>query len=209
MPLEDLDVPHADAVLSPGVEALIKEADSRIDDFLESRRGPKVSPFLPSNFRMVYEVLSNIQKDNLALGDQFLEWGSGYGVITCLASLLGFDACGIEWEEELVEEAGKLASLFDIQAEFCCGNYLPSGFDYFVDSIAGSHQLLRGSTNGDPVGWYPGLDAGVEDFDVIFAYPWPKEEQLLEELFEQTAAEGALFITYHGIEDVRVRRKVE
>ncbi len=208
MPLEDLQLNIKAPQLSPGVEALIHEADNRIDQFLDSLDGPLVSPFLPSDFRMVYATLQAIAEKKLAMGDLFCEWGSGFGVITCLASLLGFDSCGIEINEQLVEEAGTLAKLFDVNASFVCGNYLPAGYDFFNEAIGGSHQLLRAPTNGVIRGWYAELDAAVEDFDVIFAYPWPKEEELLESLFEEAAAEGALFVTYHGFEDLRVRRKV-
>ena len=46
-----------------------------------------------------------------------------------------------------------------------------------------------------------------DDFDVIFAYPWPGEEDVIMQLFDRYAAVGALLLTYHGIEELRIRRK--
>ena len=43
---------------------------------------------------------------------------------------------------------------------------------------------------------------------MIFAYPWPDEEQLIEALLERHAGEGALLLTNHGGQDLRLRRKV-
>ncbi len=51
-----------------------------------------------------------------------------------------------------------------------------------------------------------GLDP--DDFDVVFAYPWPGEERLIESLFEKYAAEEALLLMYNKFNSVRLRRKV-
>ena len=51
------------------------------------------------------------------------------------------------------------------------------------------------------------MDLGVADFNVIFAYPWPDEEVITEKLFEQHAGAGAVLVTYHGGDEIRLRRK--
>jgi hypothetical protein len=43
----------------------------------------------------------------------------------------------------------------------------------------------------------------------VFAYPWPGEEQVIFDLFADTASVGALLLTYHGIDGVRLQRKVK
>ena len=63
---------------------------------------------MPSDFEVAYRGLEVVHAANLATGHRFLEWGSGIGVVACLATYLGFDAIGIEIEsplavEELVE----------------------------------------------------------------------------------------------------------
>ncbi len=54
----------------------------------------------------------------------------------------------------------------------------------------------------------PISDSSRSEFDVVFAYPWPDEEELTAQLFEQFARPGALLVSYHNDEDVTVRRKV-
>ena len=55
---------------------------------------------------------------------------------------------------------------------------------------------------------YDELGLGPHDFDIVFAYPWPGEECLIEGLFEKYAAEEALLMTYNQYNSVRLRRKV-
>ena len=56
---------------------------------------------------------------------------------------------------------------------------------------------------------YDELELEPDDFDVVFAYPWPGEEQVIFDLFDDCAAVGALLLTYHGINDLRLQRKVK
>ena len=91
-----------------------------------------------------------------------------------LAAILDFDACGIEAEEELVEPLERLADDYDLPVRFACGSFLPAGkiaegeFAWLVTDGRCGHREL-------------GLDP--EDFDVIYAYPWPDEERLTAEFF--------------------------
>ncbi|MEM7234976.1 MAG: hypothetical protein AAF517_22545, partial [Planctomycetota bacterium] len=62
--------------------------------------------------------------------------------------------------------------------------------------------VLSGSGATDEV------DVDIDDFDVIFAFPWPCEEDIYAGLFDEYAAVGAHLVTYHGpAEGVLVRRK--
>ena len=119
-----------------------------------------------------------------------------------LASMLGFHACGIEIEPELVEASRDLASAVDANAEFVCGSFIPAGGDVIAD---GTYEFAWLRTDG-PSG-YAELELDPDDFDVIFAYPWPGEEEVVLELFDRYAAAGALLVTYQGVEDIRVRRR--
>ena len=58
-------------------------------------------------------------------------------------------------------------------------------------------------------GLHEELDLEPDDFDVVFAYPWPGEEQVIFDLFADTAAVGSLLLTYHGMDGVRLQRKVK
>jgi hypothetical protein len=184
------------------VAALIADAKQRIDE-LEDKSRAAMPAFVPSDFELCYRALTAIEAANLATGRRFLEWGSGVGVVACLATQLGLDAIGIEIESPLVEIADELAAAHDIDAEFICGSFVPYGTEVTVGTADDFAWL---STTG-PVA-YDDLDLEPNDFDLIFAYPWPGEEQIIFDLFADHAATGALLLTYHGIEGVRLQRKV-
>ena len=119
---------------------------------------------------------------NLATGRRFIEWGSGIGVVTCLAACVGFDAVGIEIEPKLVDiaEAARrrhMASTSNSPAAASC----PHGVEPRVDWADDVAWL---STTG-PDG-YEELELEPDDFDVVFAYPWPGEEQVIFDLFADT-----------------------
>lgn len=200
--LADIDLVLAKDPIPAAAEELIVDAKARIEE-LEDKSRAAMPAFVPSDFEVAYRGLEAVHAANLATGRRFLEWGSGIGVVACLAAQLGFDAIGIEIEEPLVELADDLAAAHDIDAEFLCGSFVPHGTEVTVGTADDFAWL---STTG-PVA-YDDLDLEPNDFDLIFAYPWPGEEQIIFDLFANHAATGALLLTYHGIEGVRLQRKV-
>ena len=113
-----------DPTLPRDVRDFLHEADRRIARF---QREQSLPAFVPSDFATAYAALRALEASNLAPGRCFCEWGSGFGVVSCLAALLGFDACGIEAESDLVEAAERLAADFGLPVQFTCGNFLPAG----------------------------------------------------------------------------------
>jgi len=199
MPLTELS-PVADrAPLPGGVRALLREADRRIGKFLFRGRIPA---FVPSDYEGAFRVLRGLIESPEVRGTQFCEWGSGFGAVTCLAEEAGFDACGIEAEAELVDQARRLAEDFGLAAEFVHGSFIPPGAEQHVHT-GGSYSWL--TTESDHA--YQELGLEVADLDVVFAYPWPDEEALTAELFDQYAGPGAVLITYHTGDGFRIRRK--
>ena len=196
MPLIDLDVPPCEGRMPRDVQKFLREAERRIRKF---QRDAHLPAFVPSDFACVWNVLRAFAAANLAPGQLFCEWGSGFGVIACMAAMLDFDAFGIEVEGELVDAARRLADDFGLPVEFAHGSFLPNGtradgeYAWLSTDAADAHEEL-------------GLDA--EDFGVIFAYPWPDEEGLTERIFEQHAAAGAVLVTYHGGDEFQLRRLV-
>jgi len=157
---------------------------------------------VPSDYRRVYAALQALEAADLAPGRWFCEWGSGLGVVACLAALLGFESCGIEVEGELVDAARQLADDFDLPVVFAQGSFIPDT----EDLRAGIDEDFAWLSTTERCG-YGELGLGPDDFDVVFAYPWPDEEQLTRSLFECHAREGALLMTYHGGDQFRLRRK--
>jgi hypothetical protein len=203
--LTPIELPDFSIAAPPSSKAmsLLREADRRIDDFIHHRRGPLIHGFVPSDFRMVDACLRWIVERQLAPGHAFCEWGSGFGVITLLAALHDFDACGIEVEEELVEQARLLAEDFDITAQFGHGSAIPPG-----KSKLEKYLVEQSLVDTDTPDAYDELGLEIDDFDLIFVFPWPGEEAFWENLFNQCASDGALLMTYHGVNDLRLQRRV-
>ena len=168
--------PHA----AEGLRAFLREA-GRLERFQREQPTPA---FVPSDFPAAYAALRALEASGLAPGRYFCEWGSGFGVVSCLAALLGFDACGIEAEGALVEAAGRLAADFGLPVQFACGNFLPA--ETARAAASGEFAWLAA---GGPSGYHaPGLD--LEDFAVVYAYPWPDEDRLTATAFGATRAGG-------------------
>jgi hypothetical protein len=202
--LTRIDLPDFSGAAPPSRRAaeMLLEADRRIDDFTHRRRGPLIHGFVPSDFRMVDACLRWIVERQLSAGQAFCEWGSGFGVITLLAALHDFDACGIEVEQLLVDEARQLAEDFDIAAQFGHGSAIPPGKEKLEKFLV--EQSLVDTDSPDA---YDELGLEIDDFDLIFVFPWPGEEPFWETLFDQSAADGALLLTYHGLNDLRLQRR--
>ncbi len=181
----------------------LAESDRRINRYVASTLDRPVHAFVPSDFALVYSYLRALADSNLAPGKFFCEWGSGFGVVTCLASAVGFSACGIEIERELVEGSRALAAEFFPNVEFACGSFIPPGGEAMVDDVDEYAWLVDRGANG-----YEELLLEPDDFDVIFAFPWPGEEHVIEALFEYYAGVGAVLITFRGKEGVRIQRKL-
>ena len=102
MPLVDIKISANGSVLPDDVAAFLREADMRVSQFV--RNSPIcVTGFVPSDFVTVYHALRAITEANLARGNSLCEWGSGFGVVASLATMLEFKVCGIEIERDLVD----------------------------------------------------------------------------------------------------------
>jgi hypothetical protein len=198
--LPDLKTPH---VATENVERLFEEAARRIDQFLLQPKRVANHYFVSSDFRGVDACLDWILQRQLSPGKAFCEWGSGYGIATMLAALRGFDACGLEVQEELVERARRLAADFMISADFVCGSFVPDGGDRLANKL---DELAYVDTHSASA--YEELGLEIEDFDLFYTFPWPGEERFCELLFQRYAANGALLLSYHGVEGFRLQRKV-
>jgi hypothetical protein len=200
--LADVEFVRREVGIPAQVAALLADAERHIDALDDTTR-VEIPAFVPSDFALVHGALAEIRAANLATGRRFIEWGSGIGVVACLASCVGFDAVGIEIEPKLVAIANEIADAHGIAVQFACGSFIPDGVVPRVDWIDGVAWL---TTTGDD--GHLELELDPDDFDVVFAYPWPGEEQVIFDLFADTAAVGALLLTYHGIEGVKLQRKV-
>jgi hypothetical protein len=207
VPLVDIDISINGSVVPDDVVTFLREADLRVSQFV--RNSPiRVTGFVPSDFVTVYHFLRALTEANVAPGTSFCEWGSGFGVVASLAAMLDFKVCGIEIERGLVDASRRLADDFRLPVEFVHGSFIPSGAEADVEEAYAdtSTEYFWLVTDADDA--YDELGLGPHDFDVVFAYPWPGEECLIEGLFEKYAAEEALLLTYTQYNSMRLRRKV-
>jgi len=202
MALVCVKLPDALPDATPEVKAFICDAESRIDAFVESHLAEPVNSFVPSNFPLVYGALRQVAEAHLSAGPLLCEWGSGAGVVACLAAMVGFDACGIEFEADLVALSERLASDYRLKVGFYRGNLVPHDGQRIAEQVGEFEWLAVGGP--DP---YDQMDLDIDDFDVIFAYPWPGEQSVLEQMFDRFAADGALLMTYNGTEGIRLFRR--
>jgi hypothetical protein len=133
-----------------------------------------------------------------------LEWGSGLGIVTIMASRMGFEAYGIEAEPRLVTHAENLARTYGPDAQFAQGSFIP---DDFAWNPADGDDVYR--TVIDASSAYDQLDMELKDFDLVYAYPWPDEHTLYHNIMRNFGRKGAMLLTYdarEGMELVRFHR---
>jgi len=204
MALVDVRLNIRERRLPRDVAEFLDEANDRIRRYVEERK-VRVSGFVPSDFEPVFQALHAVAEDGLACGDVFCEWGSGFGVVAMLAELLEFQTYGIEIEDSLVVGARQLAEEFDLPVDFVTGSFVPEGGERIVDELcSGTDSWLTGESDDA----YQELGLSPNDFDVIYAFPWPGEENVIAGLFDEFCAVGSLLLTFDHLEGVRARRKV-
>jgi SAM-dependent methyltransferase len=144
-------------------------------------------PFIAADYDVVLRQLLPLRQS----GASFLECGCATGVITIMADLLGFDACGIEIDADLVAIARRLADKYESSARFALGSFLPTGYEYRDSNGDGRLGTL---TQGHSA--FPQLARSLEDFDIVFAYPWNGEAGVLEDLVKRHGRSGARLLLY-------------
>jgi hypothetical protein len=133
-------------------------------------------PFVPVEYEDVLQKLIELRRPGL----KFLEWGSATGVITIMADLLGYDAAGIELDASLVAIARGLATKYDSRARFAAGSFLPTGYQWRTPD--GDTRL--GTIGNGPSG-YLELGQPLEEFDIVYAYPWDGEEAMFRDVMRR------------------------
>lgn len=183
-----------DAELRARVAPLLEEGWEIFDRFDREVRDRDWHPFVAADYERVLEALLAVRGRGL----RFLEWGSATGVITIMADLLGFEAYGIELDANLVRTARELAARHGSGARFAAGSFLPAGYRY--RSSDGDGRL---GTIGHGASAYPELGHPLDDFDVVFGYPWGGEERMMLDLMRSYGRGDALLLLQEGSLGVR------
>ncbi|MCB1099255.1 MAG: hypothetical protein KDN22_27035 [Verrucomicrobiae bacterium] len=207
----ELDLPTTSGFELPdAVASYLEEANRRIDVLFDTERNKRTPKFIPSDPELLYAALAEVTERDLPLGRVYCEWGSGLGLGTCMAALLGYEAYGIEIEPTLVDASRALAEDSGIDARIIEGSYIPEGFESYGGM--GGEELVRPEHffGGDGEFFapsYEGMPYTTDEIDLFFVYPWPTEQEFMLQLFDALAAEGAVFLAYYGDGEICCYRK--
>ena len=186
-----------DAPVSARLDAVCAEGWAIWDAFDHTVRARGFHPFVAADYDAVRAVLLGLP----ARGRRFLEWGSASGVITVMADLLGFDACGIELDAALVATARALADRHGSHARFVVGSFLPEGYRW----RAPDGDARPGTIGAGPSG-YLQLGRALDEFDVVFGYPWDGEAPLMQDVMRRYGRPDALLLLYDATVGIRAFR---
>jgi hypothetical protein len=186
-----------DAALQARLDALCAEGWAIWEHFDRTVREANFHPFVAADYDAVRAALL----PHRAPGRRFLEWGSASGIITIMADLLGFDACGVELDTSLVATARALAARHGSRARFVAGSFLPAGYRW--RSREGD---TRTGTIGEGPSAYMQLGRALEDFDVVYAYPWDGEAPVMHDVMRRYGRHDALLLLHDTNAGVRVYR---
>src|SRR5215510_8262456 len=109
MALEAIAMEGPEARVSDQVARLITTCSRGRERFFADHNDDQAPRFVPSVPERVWAVLVEVTTRNLSPNRVFCEWGSGFGTATCMASLLGYEAYGLEIDEELVRLSRAIA----------------------------------------------------------------------------------------------------
>jgi hypothetical protein len=214
MAIEEIETERPEARVSDKVARLIETCSRGWERFFADNDDYQAPRFVPSVPERVFAVLEEVTRRNLSPNRVFCEWGSGFGTATCMASLLGYESYGLEIDEELVRLSRAIARRLGIPVKILCTSIFPKGYFAYsgVDGAAlvTPESLSVHTDNDESQGplRYDGMEINIADIGVFFAYPWPEERELMQELFEAVAMEGAILVVYHTDKDIRVFRKI-
>ena len=174
------------SISEPILERLFAAGQLAVEEY-KARDESRFDLFIPCDHRGAYEAL----RAHRSRATTFLELGNAAGIVTIMADLLGFDAYGIEIEPWLVTRSIEIAEAVGSSAVFAEGTFVPVEYQDEVSLLSGDYHT---PTNG--VCGYEELGLDLSDFDLVFSYPWPGDEDWLRELVRRHGRTDAILLTY-------------
>ena len=196
---------HVDPAVRASIDALIDEGSELYDRFDRTVRDKAFHPFVAADYSRVLDTLLPLRDSTRSRHrpgpPAFLELGSATGVITIIADMLGFDAAGIELDASLVDIARRLAARYDSRARFAVGSFLPTGYRWKPTTGDG-----RMGTIGSGPSAYLELGRALDDFDVVYAYPWDGEAPIMVDLMRLYGDPGAQLLLMDPVNGLRIAK---
>jgi SAM-dependent methyltransferase len=201
--LESIEIPPAvmERSIPADVRSWVHEARERVRAYQDHWDRFAAEQFVASDYELVFQTLQWVGETQWLAGRRFLEWGCGFAVVTALAARLDWDAVGIEAEADLLREGRRTIRNWQQPVELRLGNFLPPGAERLADD-----PTLPSLGHPLPAA-YAALDLQLDDFDLVFAYPWPGEEPFHRRVFERFGGRGALLLQFCGPYDLRLFRR--
>lgn len=154
-------------------------------------------PFIAADYEQVVESLWPYRNS----GKRFLEWGSATGVIAIIADTLGLEAYGIELDSSLVGTARQLATSLGSAAQFVQGSFIPDGYRW--RPLDGDD---RTGTLGSGRSGYLQLGRPLDDFDIVFGFPWDGEVTMMLDIMKQYGRRDALLLIHSASDPTVIYR---
>jgi hypothetical protein len=195
---------NVDAATRARLDALIEEGSDLFDRFDREVRDKRFHPFVAASYDTVCDALIELRATlpERERRSRFLEWGSATGVVAIMADMLGFEACGIEIDDRLVDTARDLAKRHQSGARFAAGSFIPAGYRWKPKAGDG-----RMGTIGVGRLAYPELGYGLDDFDVVYGYPWDGEQPMMEDIMRLHGGPHALLLLMDPVAGLHVSKQ--
>lgn len=179
--LEELNIVFSEDFSTSPIDKLLLSCDSQSRQVLD-RNENRIPQFQAADGYIIWQLLNIVKRQSALPNDAFFcELGSGIGLITMIASIMGMQARGIEIESELVEIARTIATESNISAKFFAASMFPDET--------------------------PSPPAIYDQTDLFFVYPWPPQVESAISLFQAVAKPGAILICYRGGLQYRILRQ--
>ncbi len=115
--------------------------------------------------------------------------------------MLGFESYGIELDSSLVRVARDLAAKWESRARFASGSFLPMGWE-----PRGQDGKNRLGTIGRGPSGYLELGHSLDDFDVVYAFPWMGEEEVMLDLMASYGRSDAHLLIHTPQNETKIYR---
>ncbi len=120
--------------------------------------------------------------------------------------MIGYESYGIEYDGNLCTVAERICEDFGLPVELVNGSFIPEGVEDLIEDAFASHDGEL-ALHTEPDRAYEEIGYDINDFDLIFAYPWPNDVALTHEIFDRCAARGAMLLAYYDAGSIALYRK--
>lgn len=187
--------------IAPSIAERLTWMRTRIERFQDCWNQHHAAQFVAADYELVYQTLTWILDHESLTSRRFLEWGCGFASVACMASTLKLAAFGIESHPDLIRQAEQTVKQWPADVELFHGNFLPNGAEKLT------YDPTLPSLGHDGPSPYDEWGMDLEDFGIVYSYPWPGEDEFHEDVFDRFAGPDAILVMFIGPNEMRAWRK--